>query len=109
MSNKTLDKFFKIMAVILVGVAAVFLWLKNYDGVFVSAALGCVSYFLSFRFQVKERLDIREAERKENELLEERELFIENYRGGLFEDKEEGVEIIDLASDNQKEKLPVEK
>lgn len=80
---------FKIIAVILLGIAAIFLWRGNYDGVFVSAVLSSVSYFLSFRFEVKERLDAREAERLERELEEmsmNRSILQE--RPGLFETEE---------------------
>ncbi len=48
------------MAVILIGVAAFFLYRGNNDGVFVAAVLGAVSFFLSVRFQVKGRLKQRE-------------------------------------------------
>lgn len=44
------------------GVAAYFLWAGNKDSAFISAVLGCVSFFLSVRFQVKERNRVREAE-----------------------------------------------
>jgi hypothetical protein len=57
-----MDRVFQIVAVILAGIAGYFLWMKNNDGAFVSAVLGCVSFFLSIRFQVKERNRIREAE-----------------------------------------------
>jgi hypothetical protein len=67
MSNKSIETFFQILAAVLMGVAAFFLWRENYEGVFVSGVLSSVSYFLSYRFQVKERLDIREAERLERE------------------------------------------
>jgi hypothetical protein len=70
MSNKSIETFFQILAAILMGVAAFFLWQENYEGVFVSSVLSSVSYFLSYRFQVKERLDIREAEKLERELEE---------------------------------------
>ncbi len=50
------------MAVILAGVAAYFLWAGNNDGAFVSVVLGCVAFFLSVRFQVKERNRVRELE-----------------------------------------------
>jgi len=58
---------FKMLAVILAGVAAYFLWRGNADRAFVAAVLGAVSFFLSVRFQVKERLRQREAEREEEE------------------------------------------
>ena len=57
------ERIFQIIAVILAGIAAYFLWSGNSDGAFVSAVLGCVSFFLSVRFQVKERNQAREAER----------------------------------------------
>ena len=57
-----MERFFQILAVILIGVAAFFLWRGNTDGVFVAAVLGAVSFFLSVRFQVKERLKKREIE-----------------------------------------------
>ena len=50
-----MERVFQIVAVILAGIAAYFLWNGNKDGAFVSAVLGCVSFFLSVRAQVKER------------------------------------------------------
>ncbi len=55
-----MERFFQILAVILIGVAAFFLWRGNTDGVFITAVLGAVSFFLSVRFQVKERLKKRD-------------------------------------------------
>ncbi len=70
-TNK-MDRFFQILAVILIGVAAFFLYQGKTDGVFIAAVLGAVSFFLSVRFQVKERLKLREtnetAESQENNL-----------------------------------------
>ena len=63
-----MERIFQILAVILAGVAAYFLWTGNNDGAFVSVVLGCVSFLLSVRFQVKDRTRIRELERlKEHE------------------------------------------
>ena len=59
-----IDKMFQILAVVLGGTAAYFLWTGNKDGAFVSAVLGCVAFFLSVRFQVKARNAVREAERE---------------------------------------------
>ncbi len=56
-----MERFFQILAVILIGVAAYFLWRGNSDGTFVAAVLGAVAFFLSIRFQVKEKLKTREA------------------------------------------------
>lgn len=58
-----MERIFQIVAVILAGIAAYFLWDGNGDGAFVAAVLGCVAFFLSVRFQVKERNRVREAER----------------------------------------------
>lgn len=55
-----LERIFQVTAVILIGVAAFFLWNGNKDGVFIAAVLGAVSFFLSIRFQVKERLKRKE-------------------------------------------------
>lgn len=59
-----MERVFQIAAVLLAGIAAYFLWDGNKDGAFISAVLGCVSFFLSVRFQVKERNRLREAEAK---------------------------------------------
>jgi uncharacterized membrane protein len=58
------ERIFQIVAVILAGIAAYFLWTQNKDGAFVSAVFGAVAFFLSVRFQVKERNTVREAERE---------------------------------------------
>jgi len=59
-----MERLFQILAVILAGVAAFFLWKGNWDAGFVSAVFGAVCFFLSVRFQVKERVKIRDAERE---------------------------------------------
>lgn len=63
-----MERAFQIAAVLLIGVAAYFLWKANTDGVFVAAVLGAVAFFLSVRFQVKGRL-----RQKETDELRERE------------------------------------
>ena len=62
-----MERVFQIVVVILAGIAAYFLWSGNTDGAFVSAVLGCVAFFLSVRFQVKERNLVREAENRSSE------------------------------------------
>ncbi len=57
-----MDRLFQILAVILAGFAAYFLWAGNNDWAFVAAVLGCVAFFLSVRSQMKERNRIRELE-----------------------------------------------
>lgn len=57
-------RIFQITAVIFSGAAGYFLWSGNEDGMFVTAVLGAVAFFLSIRFQVKGRLTARESERQ---------------------------------------------
>jgi F0F1-type ATP synthase assembly protein I len=64
-----MERIFQILAVILAGVAAYFLWAGNNDRAFVSAVLGSVSFFLSVRFQVKERNRIRELEKEKEQQI----------------------------------------
>ena len=59
-----MERLFQILAVILAGIAAFFLWNGDKDRFFISAVLGAVSFFLSIRFQVKGRLKQREKERE---------------------------------------------
>lgn len=65
-----MERLFQILAVILAGVAAYLYWIGNTDWFFLSAVAGSVSFFLSIRFQVKERLKIRETERLAGEEAE---------------------------------------
>lgn len=62
-----IERIFQIAAVVLAGAAAYFLWIGNRDYGFVAVVLGCVSFFLSVRFQVKERNRVREAENAETD------------------------------------------
>ena len=64
-----MERVFQITAVILIGIAAFFLWQGNNDGLFISAVFGAVAFFLSIRFQVKERLKEREIERQNEETV----------------------------------------
>jgi hypothetical protein len=64
-----MERLFQILAVILAGVAAFFLWRGNWDATFVSAVFGAVCFFLSVRFQVGARVKLREAERQRGEEL----------------------------------------
>lgn len=56
-----MERIFQILAVILAGVAAFFLWNGNGDRAFIAAVLGAVAFFLSVRFQVKARMKKREV------------------------------------------------
>ena len=57
-----MERLFQLLAVILAGIAAFFLWRNNSDEMFVSGVLGAVCFFLSYRFQVGERMKQRESE-----------------------------------------------
>ncbi len=57
-----MERVFQVAAVVLAGVAAYFLWSGHKDNAFVSIVLACVSFFLSVRFQVKERNLLRQSE-----------------------------------------------
>ena len=57
-----MERLFQILAVILAGIAAFFLWQNKPDALFVSAVLGAVCFFLSYRFQVSDRMKQRNAE-----------------------------------------------
>lgn len=58
-----MDIIFQIVAVVLAGVAAYFLWNGDGERGFVAVVAGAVAFFLSIRVQVKRRNDAREAER----------------------------------------------
>ncbi|CAN5334194.1 hypothetical protein BH10ACI1_BH10ACI1_24280 [soil metagenome] len=64
-----MERLFQILVVILIGVAAFFLWQGNYEALFISAVVGAVCFFLSVRFQVgarvKQRREDEEKKRKE--------------------------------------------
>ena len=62
-----MHRIFQIAAVGLIGLAAYFLWTDNTDFAFASAVLGCVSFFLSVRAQMKERNRLQDEQRKNNQ------------------------------------------
>ncbi len=61
-TTKIMRSLFQLIAVILAGFAANFLWKGDIDGVFISIVLAAVSFLLSIRFQIKERMKEREAD-----------------------------------------------
>jgi hypothetical protein len=68
-----MERLFQILAVVLIGVAAFFLWNGNWDGVFISAVFGAVCFFLSIRFQVHERIKSRKAQAIDVDAEDERD------------------------------------
>lgn len=66
-----IERLFQILAVILAGLAAFLYWKGNTDGLYLATVAACVSFFLSVRFQVKERNKLREAELAAVEKMEQ--------------------------------------
>jgi hypothetical protein len=57
-------RIFQILAVILAGVAVFFWWRENTDWAFASGVFAASSYFLSLRFQMKERVTAADGEKE---------------------------------------------
>ena len=97
MSNNLLVKIFQILTAVFIGVAVYFVWLKDYDNLFVIAVLAVCSFFLSMRFQIKERLDQREREQEEREIEEA------NLNRNILKENSDIFEINTKETDNQAE------
>ena len=59
---------FQIAAVVLAGIAALFLWTANKDGAFVASVLAACAFFMTIRFRAKQRIDGRTAAEAEDTL-----------------------------------------
>jgi hypothetical protein len=66
--------FWMIVAGAAIVVAAVFLWLGDFNKAFVAAAIGLVAWFLNYRMQIKHQLDKDEDEREQSKKAESEEL-----------------------------------
>lgn len=62
----SLDRIFQIVAAALAVAAIYFFFRGNIDGMFVSAVLGAVAFFLNIRFQARDRMRARQAEEDKN-------------------------------------------
>jgi hypothetical protein len=60
-----------IVAALAIVVAGVFLWRRDFDSAFVTAALGMVAWFLNYRAQMKEITAAADLEKKNNTYEEE--------------------------------------
>jgi hypothetical protein len=60
----SIERIFQITSVLLAAAAGYLFWIGQRDYTFVAAVLACTAFFLSIRFQVKERNKVREAERE---------------------------------------------
>jgi hypothetical protein len=65
-----MERIFQILAVILAGIAAFFLWKGESDWLFACIVLSACSFFLSIRFRIKGRMREREVEKVPMELIE---------------------------------------
>ena len=66
-----IERIWIIVAAIMVTVAAVFLWRNNVSAAFVTATLGAVAWFLSYRAQIRAKLAATEVETEEPEIDED--------------------------------------
>jgi hypothetical protein len=64
MERNTLIRIFQILAVVLAGAAVFLWWQENTDWAFASGVCAASSYFLSLRFQMKERVLAADAEKE---------------------------------------------
>jgi len=66
-----IERIWIILAAALVIVAATFLWRNNVSGAFVTATLGAVAWFLSYRAQIRARLAATEVDAENLETNED--------------------------------------
>lgn len=55
-----MDHIFRVMAIVLAGIAIYLYWVGSSDGLYFAIVLACVAFFLGIRVQVKRRNDERE-------------------------------------------------
>jgi F0F1-type ATP synthase assembly protein I len=67
----TAERIWIIVAAVMVVVAAALLWRNNMSAAFVTATLGAVAWFLSYRAQIQAKLSATEAETGEPETDED--------------------------------------
>ena len=60
-----IERIWIILAAVMVIVAAAFLWRNNMSAAFVTATLGAVAWFLSYRAQIRAKLAATEVESSE--------------------------------------------
>ncbi len=66
-----IDRVFQLVALMLAAIAVYFWWTGNSDGLYAAAVLGAVAFFISIRFQAKERNRIRQENQEETDFEEE--------------------------------------
>ena len=68
-----MHRIFQVLAVVLVGVAAFSLYRGDTDLAFETGVLAACSFFLSYRFQIKDRIAERESVDEDEEYYDEYE------------------------------------
>jgi hypothetical protein len=66
-----IERVWIILAGVMVIVAAAFLWRNNVSAAFVTATLGAVAWFLSYRAQIRAKFGTTEEESSEPEIHED--------------------------------------
>lgn len=61
-----MERGFAIVSGVLLVVAAVFLWRNNLSAAFVTAALGACAWFLSYRFELKKKIQDDDANNEDS-------------------------------------------
>ena len=67
----TAERIWIVVAAVMLVVAGAFVWWNNMSAAFVTATLGAVAWFLSYRAQIKARLAATEAEIEDAETPED--------------------------------------
>jgi len=65
-----IERLWIVVAGVMVIVAAAFLWRNNVSAAFVTATLGAVAWFLSYRAQIRAKFGTTEVESSEAEIHE---------------------------------------
>ncbi|MDX6529515.1 MAG: hypothetical protein QOH41_1805 [Blastocatellia bacterium] len=66
-----IERIWIFAAAVLVIIAAAFLWRNNMSAAFVTATLGAVAWFLSYRAQIRAKLAATEVDAEESETNED--------------------------------------
>ena len=67
----TTERIWIIVAAVMVAVAGAFVWWNNMSAAFVTATLGAVAWFLSYRAQIRAKFGATEVESNEPEIYED--------------------------------------
>ena len=88
-----MHRIFQVLAVVLLGVAAFSLYRQDTDLAFETGVLAACSFFLSYRFQIKDRISEREVlEYEDEEYYDEYDNEPEELTGGTERPASEAVQ-----------------